>query len=217
MINLGLIGCGFIGNSIARAIPNIPGVSIVCLCDVNKGRAEKIASLFFPKPKITEIPELIKTSDLIIEASSVKVVKEVLPLVIKEKKDLMVMSVGGLLKEEELLKQAEDKGIKIYVPSGAIAGIDGLKSAKMGNIERVVLKTRKPPKGFLQSPYVKKKGIDLLNLKKATTIFKGTSLEAIKGFPANINVSATLSLAGIGAQMTGVEIIADPNINKNIH
>ncbi|MEW6007705.1 MAG: aspartate dehydrogenase [bacterium] len=217
MIKLGLIGCGAIGSCIAKAILNIPSLCLVCLCDQNKERAKKTASLFPKKPEIVDIPEVVKKADLIIEASSIKVVKEILPLVISEKKDLMVMSVGGLLGEEKLLKRAEDKGIKIYVPSGAIAGIDGLKGALLGNIEKVTLKTRKPPKGLLGAPYIEEKGIDLLNIKDKTRIFKGTAFDAIKGFPANVNVSATLSLAGIGEDKTEVEIIADPKSNKNIH
>ncbi|MEW6102461.1 MAG: aspartate dehydrogenase [bacterium] len=217
MIKIGLIGCGAIGSYIAKAILDIPSLSLVCLCDIDKERAEKTASIFPKKPEILEIADVIKKASLIIEASSVNVVKEILPLVIKEKKNLMVMSVGGLLGEEELLKRAGEEGIKIYIPSGAIAGIDGLKAALLGNIEHVILKTRKPPKGLLGAPYICENKINLSNIKEKTTIFKGTALDAIAGFPANVNVSATLSLAGIGPYKTEVEIIADPNTTKNIH
>ncbi|MEM2518268.1 MAG: aspartate dehydrogenase domain-containing protein, partial [Candidatus Bathyarchaeia archaeon] len=36
-------------------------------------------------------------------------------------------------------------------------------------------------------------------------------------FPANVNVAATLSLAGIGAEKTVVRVVADPTISRNIH
>ncbi len=217
MLKLGLIGCGAIGSCIARAIPNIPGISLSFISEIDREKADKIALLYLPKPEVVEIPKLVKKSNLIVEASSTKVVKEILLLAIKEKRDLMIMSVGGLIGEEDLLLKAEKKGLKIYIPSGAIAGIDGLKAAKLGNIERVLLKTRKPPASLKGAPYILENKIDLSNILKEQIIFKGTALDAIKGFPANVNVSATLSLAGIGPHKTSVEIIADPNIDKNIH
>lgn len=214
-MKLGLIGCGAIGSFIAKQIPGIPGISLLFIFDINREKAEKIT--YFKKPKFVGIRELIKKADLVIEAASVAAVKEILPLVVKEKRDLIVMSVGGLLGEERLLKKAEEKRVKIYVPSGAIAGIDGLKAARQGNIESVLLTTRKPPLSLKDAPYILENKIDILNIKEENTIFKGTALDAIKGFPANINVSATLSLAGIGQEKTFVKIIADPNIDKNIH
>lgn len=216
MIKVGLIGAGAIGSYIARCIPDIPPFSLSYICDINREKAEKIRDFYKTKPEIVEINELIKRAEFIIEAASVKVVKEVLPLVIKEKKDIMVMSVGGLLQEEELLIEAEKVGIKIYIPSGAIAGIDGLKAARLGNIKNVLLKTRKPPYSLKDAPYVLENKIDI-NTDEERTIFRGTAADAIKGFPANINVSAVLSLAGIGPQKTFVEIIQDPHIDKNIH
>jgi len=217
MIKLGLIGCGSIGSFLAKEIPNIPGLCLSYIFDIERNKAEKIVSLLPIKPEIMEIEGLVKKSDLVIEAASIKAVKEILPLVIKEKRDLMIMSVGGLLGEEDLLKEIEKRGINLYVPSGAIAGIDGLKAAKMGNIKSVLLKTRKPPIGFIGAPYILENKIDPLNIREEKTIFKGTAIDAIKGFPANVNISATLSLAGIGPQLTEVEIILDPNIDKNIH
>lgn len=215
-IKLGLIGCGAIGSYIARKIPDIPNFSLRCICDINREKAEKLANSCKIKPEITKIDKLIKMADLVIEAASVNVVNKILPLVIKEKKGLVVMSVGGLLEKEDLLRKAENEGIKIYVPSGAIAGIDGLKAAALGNIKKVHLKTRKPPYALIDAPYILENNIKI-DPKERKTIFKGKAIDAIAAFPGNINVSSTLSLAGIGPYMTIVEIIQDPNIDKNIH
>ena len=64
------------------------------------------------------------------------------------------MSVGGLLGNERLLDEARSKGVKVYIPSGAICGIDGLKSASIGKVESVTITTRKPPRGLVGAPYL---------------------------------------------------------------
>jgi len=48
-------------------------------------------------------------------------------------------------------------------------------------------------------------------------IFEGTAADAVKGFPQNINVSAVLSIAGIGSGRTRVRIVASPNCSSNVH
>jgi len=127
------------------------------------------------------------------------------------------MSVGGLLGNEKLLDSARLKGVKVYIPSGAICGIDGLKAASIGRIDTVVLTTRKPPRGLEGAPYLKEKNIDIGRIKEETVIFEGTASEAMAGFPKNINVSAVLSLAGIGASKTLVRIVTSPDYKGNTH
>ena len=95
--------------------------------------------------------------------------------------------------------------------------LDGLKGAMAGRVSKVTLTTRKPPRGLEGAPYVAEKGIDLKALKEPTAIFSGSAREAVPAFPANINVAAALSLAGIGADKTVVKILADPTSDKNIH
>ncbi len=99
----------------------------------------------------------------------------------------------------------------------ALCGIDALKAASVGKIGSVTLTTRKPPKGLEGAPYLKLKKIDLKAITKETTIFEGSARDAVKGFPANVNVSAVLSLAGIGAKKTMVRIVTSPAYKKNIH
>ena len=48
-------------------------------------------------------------------------------------------------------------------------------------------------------------------------IFSGSAREAVRGFPANVNVAVALSLAGIGADRTTIEIWADPTVTRNTH
>src|SRR5262249_7495861 len=77
--------------------------------------------------------------------------------------------------------------------------------------------TRKPPAGLAGAPYVVANKIDLDAVREPTKIFEGTAREGALGFPANVNVAAALSLAGIGADRTMLEIWADPTIDRNMH
>jgi aspartate dehydrogenase len=106
---------------------------------------------------------------------------------------------------------------KIFVPSGAIAGIDGLKSAKSASIDRVEISTTKNPKGLDGAPFIMANNINIYSFQKKTMIFEGNAKEAVKAFPANVNVAASLSLAGIGSEKTRVKIFVDPNASRNIH
>lgn len=127
------------------------------------------------------------------------------------------MSVGGLLEMEDAIAEAAIAGIALYCPSGAIAGLDAVAAASVGRIESVMLTSRKPPQGLKGAPYIIEKGIDLDAIEREQIIFEGNARDAIRGFPKNINVAVTLSLAGIGAEKTMVRIIADPAAARNCH
>ena len=48
-------------------------------------------------------------------------------------------------------------------------------------------------------------------------VFEGSARDAVRGFPANVNVAVALSLAGIGPDRTSIEIWADPDVERNTH
>jgi aspartate dehydrogenase len=48
-------------------------------------------------------------------------------------------------------------------------------------------------------------------------VFEGPASTAVKLFPKNVNVAASLSLAGIGFEKTQVRIIVDPESDINEH
>jgi len=144
-------------------------------------------------------------------------VKDMLLLAYKNSTDIMIMSVGGVLGNEDLLKKLDKSNIKVYMPSGALAGIDAIKAAGCAGISSVTLVTRKPPKGLEGAFYIEKNKIDLKKIKKETVVFSGNVNEAVKGFPKNINVSAILSLAGIGAKDTHIKIVVVPGSTTNSH
>jgi len=219
MLKVGVVGCGSIGSEICRAADlGLVHVRLVGVSDIDPARAESLVrSLRQPVP-VLPLADLIVASELVVEAASKAAAPAIIRQALERSRDVMVMSVGGLLDcAEEMARLAEKQGRKLYVPSGAIAGLDALKGAMVGRISRVTLTTRKPPRGLEGAPYVVEKRIDLKALKEPTVIFSGPAGEAVPAFPANVNVAAALSLAGIGADKTAVRILADPRSDKNIH
>ncbi len=217
---VGIIGCGTIGSQLARAIEKrfCERAELLALCDIDTDKAKRLKAASSLNPEILSIDELINACELVIEAASVSVSYEVAQKALQQSKDVMIMSVGGILDGyEQLFTLARAKGGHIYLPSGAIAGLDAVKAASIAKINKVTLITRKPAQGLAGAPYLAEKNIDLTGIKGETVIFEGRACEAIKGFPKNVNVCAALSLAGIGAEKTMVRIVTSPDYKANIH
>ena len=117
----------------------------------------------------------------------------------------------------DLFALARANGATIFVPSGAIAGLDGVASATAGRIDSVTMVTRKPPEALRGAPGVTMAGVDLDAISEPTLVYEGPVREACRRFPANVNVSAALSMAGIGPDRTTIRIYADPHVTRNTH
>lgn len=222
-MRVAIIGCGAIGGIIAKAIADgaVPA-KLELLYDADRKAAERVSGFFKRKPRIAEsIAEIVNSNaDLVVEAASQGAVKLFAERILSSKKSMMLMSVGALADEkffDKIKKVAEKKRVKIYLPSGAIGGLDALKSASAAKIYEVTLTTTKPPNALKGAPYLTEKGIDVEKISEKTILYEGNATEAIKKFPANVNVAATLGLAGIGVTKTKVRVAADPSIDKNVH
>src|SRR5499425_2660187 len=130
---------------------------------------------------------------------------------------VLMLSAGALLPRPELIELANARGGQIIVPTGALLGLDAVSAAAEGRIHSVRMITRKPPRGLAGAPYLDANGISVEGLNEPKLVFSGTAREAAAGFPANVNVAAALSLAGIGPDRTMMEIWADPSIDRNCH
>jgi aspartate dehydrogenase len=217
-LNIGIVGCGTIGSAVARAIDEarIPA-RLAALANRTPGRAEELAGSLRTSPPVLDVAALVQASDLVVEAATGSALEEIVPACLRGGKDVFVISVGGLLGHEEWFREAEARGCRVLIASGAIAGLDGVRGAVVGRMDSVTLTTRKPPRGLAGAPHVVERGMDLDTLTEETLIFEGTAREACKGFPTNVNVSAALSLAGIGPDRTRVRIIAVPGGRFNQH
>ena len=211
---VGIAGLGAIGSAVARAlIDGIGGLELIAASDVEPNEEFDIPLVSFE--------ELCERCDIIIECLPPAIVPELAKEALKHQKTLILISSCALLMFPEILDThnsiPKPKQGRIIVPSGALAGIDGIKALKELGIQKSIIASTKHPRGFSGAPYVDKMGIDLTQIQTKTRIFEGNALEASKGFPANVNVAATLSLAGVGAENTQVEIWADPQAKGNSH
>ena len=177
---------------------------------------EKLAQFRTTVP-ILPLVELAPIADVVVECLPPALFEEVARPIIEKGGILMPLSVGQLLVHGELIDRAKESGGRIVVPTGALLGLDAVRAAAEGTIHSVRMVTRKPPRGLAGAPYLTERQIDVTGLREARKVFEGTAREGAAGFPANVNVAAALSLAGIGPDRTTLEIWADPSIDRNRH
>ncbi|MCF7874005.1 MAG: DUF108 domain-containing protein [Candidatus Omnitrophica bacterium] len=218
MKKIGIVGCGTIGEGIALFIDKnlSKQATITALADKKKIAATTLNKKLTKKAKIKTIENLVKEVDLVVETASQTAAYQTIKQILIYKKDIIILSVGALIKEPKILKEVQIKNINMYIPSGAISGVDGLGALAKGNIKKLTITTSKPPAGLAGAKYLKSKNIDINKLKKPTTIFSGGVKEAIKYFPKNINVAATLLFA---SKFNKVKVVIrlNPKIKRNIH
>jgi len=189
--------------------------------DEDKEKSTSLASKLKNKPEIVENVHLLSSNpvDLVVEAASQDAVSDNALSILQNRKDLVIMSSGALLDESvfEIISDAcKELKKTVYLPSGAISGIDAIKSVK-NELDSVVLTTTKHPNSLKGAKFFDDFKINLDEINEPSTIFEGTASEAVRLFPKNINVSALLSISGLGSHETIVKIIADPNTTKNTH
>jgi aspartate dehydrogenase len=206
-VNIGIVGCGAIGTELAQAAQSLDDIESVVLFDIDPDAIGVSATL--AKCRVAESPEaLIAAADLVVECANKGVVQTSILLALEQGKSAMILTVGAMADEAlaaKLTAAARAHGGKLYIPSGAIMGIDGLKAAAVAGIQSVTLVTTKPSAGLDR------------DVDQWTLLFNGSAREAVAAFPKNINVAATLSLAGLGFDKTWVQVAVDPLATRNSH
>jgi aspartate dehydrogenase len=217
-IRVGVAGLGAIGRVVARHVSTgIPGLTLAAVAARDHAKAhawmehEKIAA------PLVELDTLPHHCDLAVECAPAAALEQICRPMLEAGKRVMVLSAGALLPRPDLIELAAAKGGQIIMPTGALLGLDAVTAAAEGEIKSVRMTTRKPPNGLAGAPYLVANDISVEGLNAPKRVFVGTAREAAKGFPANVNVVAALSLAGIGPDRTTIEIWADPGITRNCH
>lgn len=216
-LTVAIAGLGAIGLPVARALDaGIAGLSLVAVAARDRKKASAKLAGFKHLPPVVTLPELAE-ADVVIECAPAAIFAEIAEPAIERGRTFIALSVGALLSHGRLIERAAETGAHIIAPTGALLGLDAVRAAAEGTIHSVTMVTRKPPKGLKGAPHIESQGIDLDALVKPLLVFTGNARAAAKGFPANINVAAALSLAGIGPDRTEVEIWADPTVTRNTH
>jgi len=216
---IGIIGCGAIGSYLASFIDeriDARRARLKLVFDVDAAKARTLAERTRHARCARTLGDLMQRSDIIIEAASADALEEIVAKIPSRRKELIVLSAGGLLKRPHLLKKLKSRKVRVSIPSGAIAGIDGLLAASLDGIEYLSLTTRKPPASLQNAPYVQAKQISLEGIESEKTIFVGSPEEAVAGFPQNINVAATVYFASQAKEMI-VRVIASAKVKNNVH
>ena len=216
--SIGIVGCGAIGKAILKAADTGQiNVEVAGVCARTEAPARNFLGTLEHEWPLLSQAELIDAADLIIEAAGAHVVPELAAATFNAGKDLMLISIGVLVAHPEIMDRARETGCRLLMPSGAIIGLDGIKSASVGEIDHVTMVSRKGPAALDGAPHIVNNNIDLWSLTEETEVFSGSATDACVGFPANLNISAAVSFAGIGPDRTMLKVIAVPGLKRNCH
>ena len=217
-LRIAIAGLGAIGLKVAEALDQgIPGCALAAVsANDRKKAAEQLSHLGHAVP-VVALEELEPMAEIVVECAPAKLLPAIAKPFLRAGKSVIVLSVGAILSNEHLVALARQYGGQIVVPTGALLGLDAVTAAAEGEIHSVRMVTRKPVRGLAGAPYLIEHNIDIEEITAPLRIFNGTPREAAIGFPANLNVAVALSLAGIGADKTTLEIWADPSLERNVH
>jgi aspartate dehydrogenase len=217
-LRVAIAGLGPIGTKVAEALDQgIDGLMLAAVSLQNPEKHLTWLGKLAAKPAVLPIEQLNEAADIVIECAPGRLLRSIVAPFVASGKTAVVLSAGALLDNEDLIALAKQNGGQIVVPTGALIGLDAVTAAAVGNIHSVRMVTRKPVQGLAGAPFIVENNIDIERITEPLRIFEGTAREAAKGFPANLNVAVALSLAGIGPDLTRLEIWADPTVTRNIH
>lgn len=217
-MRVGIAGLGATGREIAkRLLDGIPGLTLGAVSVRRPELLKPTLPQIGVSVPILPLDQLAEHCEIVVECLPAALFRSVAESAIDRARIFMPLSVGQLLTHDDLIARATKTGARILAPTGALIGLDAVRAAAEGEIYSVTMVTRKPPKGLVGAPYLTERGISLDGIASAVKVFDGTAREAARGFPANLNVAAALSLAGIGPDRTRVAIWADPDITRNMH
>lgn len=219
MLQIGIIGYGTIGQDVAQAIVqgSAGAVQLKAILVRDKSKFPDAGSL---TNVITSSEEefFAQGLDVVVESAGHGAVVKYGEKVLENGADLILVSVGALADEplqQDIMKKARETGRKVMVPSAAIGGLDRIAAGSVGPMDEVTLVTRKPPKAWVGT--IIEQQVNLAELTEPYCAFEGVARDSARLFPESVNVSAALSLAGVGFDRTRVKVFVDPNISHNTH
>lgn len=222
-MRVGIIGGGAIARLFLEHIRrgDLGRSRVVAIAGRSERSSGRALAREFRVPYVTGLKGLLaKKPDVVVEAASHEAVREYAEPLLKKRIELIVLSAGALCDDKlraKLERAAEKSGALLYVPSGGIGGLDALKAACIAGVEEVTITVSKPPAAWQGIDYVEQLEVDLDNLRVPCTLYEGPAREGVPLFPANVNIAAALSMAGIGFDRTRLKVVADPALVHNTH
>ncbi|MFM0501746.1 aspartate dehydrogenase [Paraburkholderia caffeinilytica] len=212
-MKIGLAGVGSVGKFVineVNVLQKVPGSIVSAIYSKDPQQLDEFEDVC--KGRFSELGEFLSEDmDLVVEATTVEAARFLTPEILESGRSMLLLSVGALVNDEfrqqtEALCRRFD--VKVYVPSGAIGGLDAIRAAAaLGGLNDVSITTTKPPASLDRA----------LSSGTQQEIFNGSGAEAIDLFPKNVNVAVALALSGLGTQETRVRVVADPSTSRNRH
>ena len=218
-LRIGIAGLGAVGLDVARRLIDgvIPEMTLTAVAVRDADKARRTLPQIGDLVALRTLETLADDCDVIVECLPPALFRDIAIPAIDKGRIFMPLSAGQLLHHGDLVERAKAAGARIIVPTGALIGFDAVRGAAEGTIHSVEMVTRKPPAGLEGAPYLVTNGISVKGLTEPLKVFDGSARDGAKGVPANVNVAAALSLAGIGPDRTRLQIWADPTVTRNTH
>lgn len=218
-MKVGIAGLGVIGKSVACALRRgIEGFDLDSVTGREPDRTRAaLAAIGLGHVAVVEAGELAARCDVIVECTPTNAFLGIAAPALTAGRQIVTVSAAAILLHPEIVDLARTHGGRIVLATGALLGLDAVRAAAESEIFSVAMITRKPPRSLVGAPYLVANAININGLTEPLLVFRGSAREGARGFPANVNVAASLALAGIGADRTTLEIWADPTRERNTH
>lgn len=202
MKKIAFLGGGKIGKTMAAHVVQAESAEVAFVYDPYLKEADICGVKV-----VSELHEsMFEGLDLVVECATAQVLAEHIEQVLKHCSfmpfSMTAFQDDGLL--ERAKKAAEDNGTCIYLPHGAILGLDGIFDGR-SVLTSITIETVKNPKSLGREDAIR------------TVLYEGPTREATRLYPRNVNVHAAVALAGIGFDKTRSKIVSDPDVNTNTH
>ena len=222
-MRVALLGGGTIARLFLEHIRrgDLGSVEVAAIVGRSDGSRGKALADEYGVPFVSSLADLLaQRPTVVVEAASHVAVRDYVEALLTRGIAVIVLS-GGVLADDDLRARLEAaaiaSGALLYVPSGGIAGLDALKAACIAGVDEVTITVMKPPAAWKNIAYVETLDVDLGALREPRTLYEGPARAGVPLFPANVNIAAVLSMAGIGFDRTRLKVVADPGIVHNTH
>lgn len=207
---IGLIGMGNIGSYVYEQIRSQPqlGLEVAFVADTAADRLKTIPrDLVLADPAQAEE----KRPDLIVEMAHPSVTQKYGETLLACA-DYMPLSLTAFADNDlhkRMLATAAQNNTCLYVPHGALVGLDAIFECR-DVWEEVTVTMKKNPKNMDMAAFPQFQGKPIT---EPTALYDGPTRGICPLLPRNVNSHAAVALAGIGFDRTRSRMVADPSLD----
>lgn len=215
-LQAGIVGFGSIGEDVARRLLHggVPGVALAAVAGRDIAKTEAAVARLCRPVSVVPLAELVRRCDIVIECANAASLPEIARAALSAGCTFIAVSASGLTNCPDLVDLACRYGGRVRIATGALPGLDAVRSAAEDAAASVKLTATLLPISVAEEPYITSRNFgDLGNTAKPPIcVFRGSAREAMAAFPRHFNVAVALGLAGIGLDRTEVDVFVDARI-----